>query len=394
MGQTRRLAVRRLLGIRRRRDALVGPERHRRGRGRQSRTGPLPVRPRGQALHVRAPSRPGPRRPLRHRHSSHGVPATAAREHDTHLHATRMTLGDALRGRWRSSTPTRVPAQLRGGPVGRGRAGFVVLACLGVAASLFVVSASSASGTATPRNLEVNVMNEPVRGGEPELAINPRNPNNLVLGHTVVGNTYSNNSTEAGEEAVNGGLQVSNDGGKTWTADRALRTSGYSEGPNPYLIAHGFPTATGFTLTINGVGDPIEAGGPDGSLYAGGVLAHTTSPGPPPFNFTVPQGAIAVARSANSGRTFGRISAVFSDLELQGMVSRGMNPKGIPSFGVNPFDRPWIAADQSTGAVYVSTTAHPQRYVTVSHDKARTWGRIEALDCDEMTAPNANHDVT
>jgi hypothetical protein len=305
-----------------------------------------------------------------------------------------MTLGDALRGRWRSSTPTRVPAQLRGGPVGRGPAGLMVLACLGVAAPLFVVSARSASGTATPRNLEVNVMNEPVRGGEPELAINPRNPNNLVLGHTVVGNTYSNNSTEAGEEAVNGGLQVSNDGGKTWTADRPLKTSGYSEGPNPYLIANGFPTATGFTLTINGVGDPIEADGPDGSLYAGGVLAHTTSPGPPPFNFTVPQGAIAVARSANGGRTFGRISAVFSDQELQGMVSRGMNPKGIASFGVNPFDRPWIAADQSTGAVYVSTTAHPQRYVTVSHDKARTWGRIEALDCDEMTPPNANHDVT
>src|SRR5262249_31855500 len=168
----------------------------------------------------------------------------------------------------------------------------------------------------------------------------------------------------------------------------------YSEGPNPYLIANGFPTATGFTLTINGVGDPIEASGPDGSLYAGGVLAHTTSPGPPPFNFTVPQGAIAVARSANSGRSFGPISAVFSDQELQGMVSRGMNPKGIPALGVNPFDRPWIAADQSTGAVYVSTTAHPQRYVTVSHDKARTWGRIEALDCDEVTPPNADHDVT
>ena len=76
------------------------------------------------------------------------------------------------------------------------------------------------------------------------------------------------------------------------------------------------------------------------------------------------------------------------------MVSRGMTPKGIPGFGVNPFDRPWIAVDQSTSAVYVSTTAHPQRYVAVSHDKARTWGRIEALDCDEVTPPDANHDVT
>ena len=237
-------------------------------------------------------------------------------------------------------------------------------------------------------------MNEPVRGGEPEVAINPRNPNNLVLGHTVVGNTYANNTTAAGEEAVGGGLQVSNDGGKTWTADRPLHTSGFTEAANPYLIAHGFPTATGYTATTNGVGDPIEASGPDGSIYAGGVLAHTTPGGPAPFNFTVPQGGIAVARSTDGGRTFGRITAPVTDLDLEGMISRGMTPKGIPGFGVNPFDRPWIAVDQSTGAVYVSTSGHPQRYVTVSYDKAQTWGRIEALDCDEASPPNTNHHVS
>src|SRR5262249_12275171 len=145
---------------------------------------------------------------------------------------------------------------------------------------------------------------------------------------------------------------------------------------------------------FNGVGDPIEASGPDGSIYAGGVLAHTAPGGPPPFGFTVPQGGIAVARSADGGRSFGRISAVLTDQELQGMVGRGMTPKGIPGFGVNPFDRPWITVDQSTGAVYVSTTAHPQRYVAVSRDKARTWGRIQALDCDEATPPDAEHTVT
>jgi hypothetical protein len=127
------------------------------------------------------------------------------------------------------------------------------------------------------------------------------------------GNSYSNEALAAGEEAVDGGLQVSHDGGKTWTADRALHTSGYSEGPDPYLIAHGFPTATGFTLKINGTGDPIEASGPDGSMYAGGVIVNSLPGGrPPPFGFTVPQGAIAVARSTDGGRTFGPISAVLA----------------------------------------------------------------------------------
>ena len=89
-----------------------------------------------------------------------------------------------------------------------------------------------------------------------------------------------------------------------------------------------------------------------------------------------------------------RISVVLGDQNVQGMVSRGMTPKGIGSFGVIPFDRPWMVVDQSTGAVYVSTTGHPQRYVAVSHDHGRTWGRIEALDCDEVTPPTANHDVS
>jgi hypothetical protein len=275
----------------------------------------------------------------------------------------------------------------------RGRTGLVLIACLGIAAPLLASSAGGAAGVA-PGAVEVNVMNAPVRGGEPELAVNPRNPRQVVLGHTVVGNTYANNSTEAGLEGVGGGLQLSRDGGTTWSADRSLPTKGYTEGPNQYLLAQGKTNATGFTLDTNGVGDPIEAAGPDGSIYAGGVLAHAAPPGPPPFNFTVPQGAIAVFRSTNGGRTFGPLRAVMSDQELQGMVSRGMNPKGIPSFGVNPFDRPWIAVDQSTGAVYVSTTAHPQRYVVVSRDKARTWGRIEALDCDEATPAAADHSVT
>jgi hypothetical protein len=269
-----------------------------------------------------------------------------------------------------------------------------LLACLVGAAALLAASVGTASGAASSGQLEVNVMNEPVRGGEPELAVNPRNPANLVIGHTAVGNTYANNSSAAGMTAVNDGLQVSHDGGKTWTADKALHTSGYSEGPNPYLMAHGQPTATGFTSTVNGVGDPIEANGPDGTLYAGGVLAHTTPTGPPPFGFSVPQGGIAVVRSTDGGRTFSPISVVLGDQNVEGMVGRGMNPRGISTFGVIPFDRPWIAVDQSTGAVYVSTTGHPQRYVAVSHDKGRTWGRIEAFDCDEATPPNANHDVT
>jgi hypothetical protein len=221
-------------------------------------------------------------------------------------------------------------------------------------------------------------MNEPTRGGEPELAIDPLNPQDLVLGHTVVANNYTGGNPLG---VVDGGLQVSVDGGQTWTPDSSVgdRIPGglsFVDPPNPFLsqilISHNLPAADGFKLTSNGAGDPIEASGPDGSIYAGGVAANAVATTMPPFLF-VAQGAILVARSTDGGKTFGHNSSVLSDQELQGMISRGMSPS-LGGIGVNPFDRPWMVVDQSTGDVVVSTTAHPQRYVAVSHDQAATWG--------------------
>ena len=125
---------------------------------------------------------------------------------------------------------------------------------------------------------------------------------------------------------------MSYNGGKTWSADnRPLHTSGYSEAPNPYAIAHGFPAATGYTLTTNGSGDPIEASGPDGSIYAGGVLVHTHPRGSSTLQLHRPPGRDRGGfRSSNGGRTFGPSSAVLTDQDLQGMVNRGMNPEGNP----------------------------------------------------------------
>src|SRR4051794_40990714 len=98
---------------------------------------------------------------------------------------------------------------VRDGGRRRGR----VKSFVAVSAALVVLIAlvgmfTSASAVAPASRLEVNVMNEPVRGGEPELAVNPLHPQDVVFGHTVVGNSYTNNGAGAGEEAVDGGLQV------------------------------------------------------------------------------------------------------------------------------------------------------------------------------------------
>jgi hypothetical protein len=273
------------------------------------------------------------------------------------------------------------------------------MASIATLAGVLLAAAALPAYADPPSVVEVNVMNVPVRGGEPEIAINQPNPQNLLLGHTSVANTFTNETAITGPFPCS--FQSSFDAGKTWTSaldQTPCAALSFSEGPNPLLISLGFKGATGFTQTSpQGIGDPIAASAPDGAIYAGGVVAHVVPGGSPPFLFSVPQGAIEVSRSTDGGLTFAPNSSVLSDLELQGMINRGMNPSTAPGqgigIGVNPFDRPWIAVDQSTGVAYVSTTAHPQRYVVASHDKAQTWSRIEALDCDEMTPPDANHDV-
>src|SRR5262245_64778961 len=91
----------------------------------------------------------------------------------------------------------------------QGRARISVLVVLGAVAWLVTVSVGTAGSAPSSGRFEVNVMNQPKRGGEPEVAVKPRNPNNVVLGHTVVGNTYANNTIEEGlVEGMHGGLKV------------------------------------------------------------------------------------------------------------------------------------------------------------------------------------------
>jgi hypothetical protein len=123
-----------------------------------------------------------------------------------------------------------------------------------------------------------------------------------------------------------------------------------------------------------------------GPVITSGPIRFDDSDEGSTLGFEVDQGAIVVIRSTDGGKTFGPSSSVLSDQELLEMVQRGMHPS-LGGFGVNPFDRPWISVDQSNGDVYVSTTAHPERYVAVSHDHAQTWRPVEALDCDP--APTA-----
>ena len=72
-------------------------------------------------------------------------------------------------------------------PVRRGRTrSFMLLACLGIAVPLVAITSNSASGTpgVRPRaelEMDISGNGSSMNIGEPEIAVNPTNPNQLVV---------------------------------------------------------------------------------------------------------------------------------------------------------------------------------------------------------------------
>jgi hypothetical protein len=178
---------------------------------------------------------------------------------------------------------------------------------------------------------------------EPTIAVNPRNPKNLVGGS----NAFNVFTSRENNYDVAGVAYTSFDGGQTWT-DAQL----------PHLT---FETgATGPLFDMDAAGDPSVAFGPHNTVYYANIDFS---------RFRVNRGSsIVVSTSHDGGRTWGEPSIVISD----GVDALG-NPTGTDYFN----DKDWIAVDQRTGAIYVTWTRKGPTstpiVVSVSHDGGATW---------------------
>ena len=138
--------------------------------------------------------------------------------------------------------------------------------------------------------------------------------------------------------------------------------------------------------------DCIIGWAPSGRIY---VASATFVPVQVPpsggfFGILFPFGGVTVTSTSDEGRSFTTPVVPISSEDLPGLFARGLTPSN--SGFANPYDRPWLRVDLSSGDVYIAASGHPQYYVTVSHDEGQTWSRLEALDCDETTPPSA-HEV-
>ena len=229
------------------------------------------------------------------------------------------------------------------------------------------------------------------RGGEPEVAVNPRNPDNVVMVWPEENATgaYRNPLTGVFDVATGTavgyandpgfsrcGLAVSWDGGLTWT--RSV-----------------LPAQTAQSTLCS---DAAVAAGPDGTFYAAVITFHvptTPLPGvapgtlPPETSMDPGQGAAdAVITSTDGGRTwtYPPVDAIGN----RGTAARRYAPGSSPETGgEGTVDRPWIVADASDGTVYLTGlsdvimfngTARTESWVTASTDHGRSFGTVYPVD--------------
>jgi len=192
--------------------------------------------------------------------------------------------------------------------------------------------------------------------GEPEIALNPRNPNNLFIDWTTF--AYPPGPTAPPGVTYACGGMFSMDGGVSWQAA---------------------------PVTLNNCADAVAAFGTDGTLYAGGIAVvgiqtvPCGTPGSIDFAGTciAIQAADTLLRSTDSGQTWS------APVKMMGSASAGTfdfaagsgNPK-------DTFDRPWIVVDQSTNTLYAAghNLVDHEGFVTASTDDAQSFGPIYAID--------------
>ena len=245
---------------------------------------------------------------------------------------------------------------------------FLVLLGLVFAIPAVVAGASASEiASAAPPNsqFEVNITGNgsATTMGEPEIAQNPRNPNNLYADWT----TFSNPpGRDPGVEHPCGGA-VSMDRGLSWQ-------------PAP--------------VPLPGCADGVAAFGADGTLYAGGIVVTSTNffpqsppPAPPcPPNARpvfglclIAHGYDAVLRSTDGGQTWSAPVKFMGTNDAQNGPFDFAPGSGNPS---DTFDRPWLAVDQSTGVIYAAShnIVDHETFVTASTDGGQSFGTIYAAD--------------
>jgi hypothetical protein len=243
-----------------------------------------------------------------------------------------------------------------------------------------------------------------VRGaGEPVIAINPKNPNNIIVGamanlHYVEGEAIGTGRQRVSVEArvkyrnTPGSsisvYAISHDRGRTWQfIDDPFRDM----------------------FKMNGTADAFVGAGADGRLFIGAMNffplnassqileLEKEGAGYPGLLF----GAIDIAWSNDEGESWSTPTHVMGQASHQMEYAPGVKPVFR---GKTPYDRPYLVTDLSTGTIYVpghgtgGEPPHGETFIRASRDNGQTWGLIYTYDSPDYpggggSRPAAAHGV-
>jgi hypothetical protein len=274
-------------------------------------------------------------------------------------------------------------------------------------ATVLVAGTQPANAVPPSSSTQVQITSNPTgfSSGEPEIAINPTNPNNLFIDHATFPVPETGGipplTTPAPPHSCGG--YVSMNRGQGWQPGFLP----FTPQANPFGGPPVFPSECE---------DGVAAFGPDGTLYAGGdttigeQVVGPAGPGQtcPPDSAASPEtgglclklpGDDPFARSTDGGKTWTQLPyPIGSPGYGLGSAFGGSGFNFAPGSGspVDTYDRPFMAVDQSTGIVYISSQniLDHERFVTISTNKGDTWGPIYAIDSPTYPQITYASDIT
>ena len=231
---------------------------------------------------------------------------------------------------------------------------------------------------------EFLLLGNAVRGaGEPVIAVDPKNPDIILIGAMAnrnyipgekwaVGVPFSNwESVVQYRNTPDGTVSeyaLSRDRGRTWK---------FFEVP----VQHYFK--------MNGIADTFVGFGKDERMFTGSMDFFPLDPSPLVKSLEreprpgLLYGNTDIAWSDDMGKTWSTPEHVMG----QATPKEEYGPDVKPLFlGKTPYDRPFLITDQSTGTIYVpgngsgGDPVHQETFVRASDDNGKTWGLIYAYD--------------
>lgn len=270
-------------------------------------------------------------------------------------------------------------------------AGLLAVLCMIVLMGSLPVVSQTGQAPAPPKFQSEEYMlfgNVNVGGGESEIAVNPKDPTNILVGILAGKHRLADGKLPDGQPSTRSQrlgeadwcysvLAMTHDRGQTWTfSEDQLRKK----------------------FDLNNCFDPIVEAAPDGTLYWG-CLPEVSRDGSDYRKGSVANGGPIAMRggsyimsSTDKGKTWTEPSMIMGSDQAARWPNGGKNMVWELS---SPWDRAVVDIDHGTGTLYATghgrraNPAHQEDSVTASHDKGKTWGPVYTWDSEGAEYPQS-----